>query len=460
MDVRVMEKKPLLGCVVSGPGSKTKAYDSKERLEYLKSQLLMEDHLGTKDSMWSPRSVDSYHREGAKPKARKPRQQSSTWSGKPRPRGPVAFGLDSKPEGDWASQKEEGVRLRDVSEAAYKGKVDMPSPKLGLSLKEDQRGSAEIRGDEAKKRDPSRPKKTRAFECMYWIPDCDSDTLSEYLENREEIVVVEVSSSESACSAPGPQAGSPRVKSQQCDWSAPEDASVEDSSATAGSLRRKKTSGEEERRKFRRDGEVVLEADFGEASDHLTSSPKLRKGAQSREKEATALSPNRRMICVLKGDPDYDIALEDLDNSQDEWIYEVEGLFQEVHAEDRLIYMKGRIFKEIGTAEPWRSEVPHPPLLLLSGGAKTGELKPPKLPRLKTEEGCETLDVGCQKAPSEGSPPGGITVPEGLSLPHLGRGVSGPVGGANVILTLTSVPVGARRPWPTLQRAGRAKGFP
>nr|XP_026257358.1 uncharacterized protein LOC113191743 [Urocitellus parryii] len=211
---------------------------------------------------------------------------------------------------------------------------------------------------------------------MYWVPDCDSDTLSEYLENREEIVVVEVSSSESACSAPGPQAGSPRIKSQQCDWSAPEDASAEDSCATAGSLRRKKASAEEERREFRRDGEVVLEADFGEASDHLTSSPKLRKGAQSREKEAFALFPNRRAICVLKGDPDYDIALEDLEDSQDEWIYEVEGLFQEVHAEDRLIYMKGRIFKEIGTAEPWRSEVPHPPLLLLSGGGKTGSTHP------------------------------------------------------------------------------------
>ncbi|XP_058429624.1 uncharacterized protein LOC131423532 [Marmota monax] len=238
MDVRATKKKRLLGCVVSGPGSETKPYDSKKNLDYLKWRFRLEDELGAKDWKWS-------------------------------------------------------------------------------------------------------------WRC-----------------------------SESACSASGPQAGSHRIKSQQSEGSAPEEASAEASSTTGGSLRRKKTSGEEERRKFRIDGEVVLEADFREASDHLTSSPKLQKGAQNREKEAIALSPNRRAICVLKGDPDYNIALEDLEDSQDEWIYEVEGLFQEVHAEDRLIYMKGRIFKEIGTAEPWRCEVPHPPLLLLSGGAKTGSTGP------------------------------------------------------------------------------------
>lgn len=54
-----------------------------------------------------------------------------------------------------------------------------------------------------------------------------------------------------------------------------------------------------------------------------------------------------------------------------------------------------------------KSEGPVPPLLSVRCGGKRGELKLgayenlPKPHRLKMEEGCETIYVGCQKKPTK-----------------------------------------------------------
>lgn len=63
---------------------------------------------------------------------------------------------------------------------------------------------------------------------------------------------------------------------------------------------------------------------------------------------------------MLKRDPGYNILLEDLEESKNDWVYRVEGLFQEVHGQDHLILHKGRIYQEIGRAKPLKSEGPIP----------------------------------------------------------------------------------------------------
>lgn len=180
-----------------------------------------------------------------------------------------------------------------------------------------------------------------------------------------------------------------------------------DSLASVGSLTSKKSSGREKmrNRKYKRDGEMVKD-DIEVVNGHLTSSPEI-KYVKSRETKATAFSPNKRTICMLKRHPRFNILVEDLEDSEDDEVYAVEGLYQEIHAQDTLIFHKGKIYQEIGRAKPLKSEGPVPPLLSVRCGGKRGELKLgayenlPKPHRLKMEEGCETIYVGCQKKPTK-----------------------------------------------------------